>query len=194
MKDDLPPWDTEEPTLPPVSAPVPWDEPPLPSEEPPLMEEELPLPPEPDFLSQTQPAAQPEPVPAPEEPQVVPVQEAPVAAPPAGRDRNFWSELVPSLRAIVGPGAYPILNNPSMCEGILEGTVLTLYLVNSFARPVVSRENVRNAILQAVSARLGTAVQLKLVDGAPPAAPAEPAGDPFAQLLDFGRKNHFQID
>ena len=73
-------------------------------------------------------------------------------------------------------------------------TVLTLYLVNSFARPVVSRENVRNAILQAVSARLGTAVQLKLVDGAPPAAPAEPAGDPFAQLLDFGRKNNFQID
>ena len=194
VKDDLPPWDTEEPTLPPVSAPVPWDEPPLPSEEPPLMEEELPLPPEPDFLSQTQPAAQPEPVPAPEEPQVVPVQEAPVAAPPAGRDRNFWPELVPSLRAIVGPGAYPILNNPSMCEGVLEGTVLTLYLVNSFARPVVSRENVRNAILQAVSARLGTAVQLKLVDGAPPAAPAEPAGDPFAQLLDFGRKNHFQID
>ena len=194
VKDDLPPWDTEEPTLPPVSDPVPWDEPPLPSEEPPLMEEELPLPPEPDFLSQTQPAAQPEPVPAPEEPQVVPVQEAPVAAPPAGRDRNFWSELVPSLRAIVGPGAYPILNNPSMCEGVLEGTVLTLYLVNSFARPVVSRENVRNAILQAVSARLGTAVQLKLVDGAPPAAPAEPAGDPFAQLLDFGRKNHFQID
>ena len=194
VKDDLPPWDTEEPTLPPVSDPVPWDEPPLPSEEPPLMEEALPLPPEPDFLSQTQPAAQPEPVPAPEEPQVVPVQEAPVAAPPAGRDRNFWSELVPSLRAIVGPGAYPILNNPSMCEGVLEGTVLTLYLVNSFARPVVSRENVRNAILQAVSARLGTAVQLKLVDGAPPAAPAEPAGDPFAQLLDFGRKNHFQID
>ena len=180
---------TPEPTPAPVK-----DDLPLPSEEPPLMEEELPLPPEPDFLSQTQPAAQPEPVPAPEEPQVVPVQEAPVAAPPAGRDRNFWSELVPSLRAIVGPGAYPILNNPSMCEGVLEGTVLTLYLVNSFARPVVSRENVRNAILQAVSARLGTAVQLKLVDGAPPAAPAEPAGDPFAQLLDFGRKNHFQID
>ena len=189
-----PPGAAAAPPRPPGRGPGPGDEPPLPSEEPPLMEEELPLPPEPDFLSQTQPAAQPEPVPAPEEPQVVPVQEAPVAAPPAGRDRNFWSELVPSLRAIVGPGAYPILNNPSMCEGVLEGTVLTLYLVNSFARPVVSRENVRNAILQAVSARLGTAVQLKLVDGAPPAAPAEPAGDPFAQLLDFGRKNHFQID
>ena len=158
------------------------------------MEEEIPLPPEPDFLSQAQPAAQPEPVPAPEEPPVVPVQEAPAAASPAGGDRNFWPQLVPGLRAIVGPGAYPVLNNPAMCEGVLDGAVLTLYLGNSFARPVVGRENVRNAILQAASDRLGTAVQLKLVDGKAPAAPAEPVGDPFAQLLDFGRKNHFQID
>ena len=199
VKDDLPPWDTEEPTLPPVSDPVPWDEPPLPSEEPPLMEEELPLPPEPDFLSQTQPAAQPEPAPAPVErapmPEpVVPVQETPAAASPAGGDHNFWPQLVPGLRAIVGPGAYPVLNNPAMCEGVLDGAVLTLYLGNSFARPVVSRENVRNAIIQAASDRLGTAVQLKLVDGKAPAAPAEPVGDPFAQLLDFGRKNNFQID
>ena len=52
----------------------------------------------------------------------------------------------------------------------------------------------RNAIIQAASDRLGTAVQLKLVDGKAPAAPAEPVGDPFAQLLDFGRKNNFQID
>ena len=200
-EDDLPPWDVEEPTPAPSSDPVPWDEPPLPTEEPPLMEEEIPLPPEPDFLSWTQPAAQPEPVPAPverapasEEPPVVPVAETPVAASPAGGDRTFWPQLVPSLRAIVGPGAYPILNNPAMCEGVLEGAVLTLYLGNSFARPVVSRENVRNAILQAASDRLGTAVQLKLVDGKAPAAPAEPAGDPFAQLLDFGRKNNFQID
>ena len=194
VEDDLPPWDVAEPTPPLVSDPVPWDEPPLPTEEPALMEEEIPLPPEPDFLSQAQPAAQPEPVPAPEEPPVVPVQEAPAAASPAGGDRNFWPQLVPGLRAIVGPGAYPVLNNPAMCEGVLDGAVLTLYLGNSFARPVVSRENVRNAILQAASDRLGTAVQLKLVDGKAPAAPAEPVGDPFAQLLDFGRKNHFQID
>ena len=194
VEDDLPPWDVEEPTPAPVSDSVPWDEPPLPTEEPALMEDEIPLPPEPDFLSQAQPAAQPEPVPAPEEPPVVPVQEAPAAASPAGGDRNFWPQLVPGLRAIVGPGAYPVLNNPAMCEGVLDGAVLTLYLGNSFARPVVSRENVRNAILQAASDRLGTAVQLKLVDGKAPAAPAEPVGDPFAQLLDFGRKNHFQID
>ena len=194
VEDDLPPWDVEEPTPAPVSDSVPWDEPPLPTEEPALMEDEIPLPPEPDFLSWAQPAAQPEPVPAPEEPPVVPVQEAPAAASPAGGDRNFWPQLVPGLRAIVGPGAYPVLNNPAMCEGVLDGAVLTLYLGNSFARPVVSRENVRNAILQAASDRLGTAVQLKLVDGKAPAAPAEPVGDPFAQLLDFGRKNHFQID
>ena len=208
LEEDLPPWNVAEPTPAPSSAPVPWDESLLPTEEPPLMEEELPLPPEPSFLSWTQPAAQPEPVPAPvepapvpeepapvpEEPPVIPVQEAPVAASPAGGDRNFWLQLVPGLRAIVGPGAYPVLNNPAMCEGVLEGAVLTLYLGNSFARPVVSRENVRNAILQAASDRLGTAVQLKLVDGKAPAAPAEPTGDPFAQLLDFGRKNHFQID
>ena len=62
----------------------------------------------------------------------------------------------------MGPGAYPVLNNPAMCEGVLDGAVLTLYLGNSFARPVVSRENVRNAIIQAASDRLGTAVQLKL--------------------------------
>ena len=199
VEDDLPPWDVEEPTPAPSSDPVPWDEPPLPTEEPPLIDEEIPLPPEPDFLSWTQPAAQPEPVPAPVErapvPEpVVPVQETPVAASPAGGDRNFWPQLVPGLRAIVGPGAYPILNNPAMCEGVLEGAVLTLYLGNSFARPVVSRENVRNAILQAASDRLGTTVQLKLVDGKAPAALAEPVGDPFAQLLDFGRKNNFQID
>ena len=163
------------------------------------MEDEIPLPPEPDFLSWTQPAAQPEPVPAPVErapmPEpVVPVQETSAATSPAGGDHNFWPQLVPGLRAIVGPGAYPVLNNPAMCEGVLDGAVLTLYLGNSFARPVVSRENVRNAILQAASDRLGTAVQLKLVDGKAPAAPAEPVGDPFAQLLDFGRKNNFQID
>ena len=200
-EDDLPPWDVEEPTPAPVSDPVPWDEPPLPTEEPPLMEEEIPLPPEPDFLSWTQPAAQPEPVPAPverapapEEPPVVPVAETPVAASPAGGDRNFWPQLVLDLHAIVGPGVYPILNNSAMCEGVLDGAVLTLYLGTSFARPVVSRENVRNAIIQAASDRLGTAVQLKLVDGKAPAAPAEPVGDPFAQLLDFGRKNNFQID
>ena len=186
VEDDLPPWDVAESTPAPSSDPVPWDEPPLPTEEPALMEDEIPLPPEPDFLSWTQPAAQPEPV--------VPVQEAPAAASPAGGDHNFWPQLVPGLRAIVGPGAYPVLNNPAMCEGVLDGAVLTLYLGNSFARPVVSRENVRNAILQAASDRLGTAVQLKLVDGKAPAAPAEPAGDPFAQLLDFGRKNNFQID
>ena len=186
VEDDLPPWDVAESTPAPSSDPVPWDEPPLPTEEPALMEDEIPLPPEPDFLSWTQPAAQPEPV--------VPVQEAPAAASPAGGDHNFWPQLVPGLRAIVGPGAYPVLNNPAMCEGVLDGAVLTLYLGNSFARPVVSRENVRNAILQAASDRLGTAVQLKLVDGKAPAAPAEPVGDPFAQLLDFGRKNNFQID
>ena len=201
VEDDLPPWDVEEPTPAPSSAPVPWDEPPLPTEEPPLMEEEIPLPPEPDFLSWAQPAAQPEPVPAPverapapEEPPVVPVAETPVAASPAGGDRNFWPQLVLDLHAIVGPGVYPILNNSAMCEGVLDGAVLTLYLGTSFARPVVSRENVRNAIIQAASDRLGTAVQLKLVDGKAPAAPAEPVGDPFAQLLDFGRKNNFQID
>ncbi len=201
VEDDLPPWDVEEPTPAPSSAPVPWDEPPLPPEEPPLMEEEIPLPPEPDFLSWTQPASQPEPVPAPverapapEEPPVVPVAETPVAASPAGGDRNFWPQLVLDLHAIVGPGVYPILNNSAMCEGVLDGAVLTLYLGTSFARPVVSRENVRNAIIQAASDRLGTAVQLKLVDGKAPAAPAEPVGDPFAQLLDFGRKNNFQID
>ena len=201
VEDDLPPWDVEEPTPAPVSDPVPWDEPPLPTEEPPLMEEEIPLPPEPDFLSWAQPASQPEPVPAPverapapEEPPVVPVAETPVAASPAGGDRNFWPQLVLDLHAIVGPGVYPILNNSAMCEGVLDGAVLTLYLGTSFARPVVSRENVRNAIIQAASDRLGTAVQLKLVDGKAPAAPAEPVGDPFAQLLDFGRKNNFQID
>ena len=201
VEDDLPPWDVEEPTPAPSSAPVPWDEPPLPPEEPPLMEEEIPLPPEPDFLSWAQPASQPEPVPAPverapapEEPPVVPVAETPVAASPAGGDRNFWPQLVLDLHAIVGPGVYPILNNSAMCEGVLDGAVLTLYLGTSFARPVVSRENVRNAIIQAASDRLGTAVQLKLVDGKAPAAPAEPVGDPFAQLLDFGRKNNFQID
>ena len=201
VEDDLPPWDVEEPTPAPSSAPVPWDEPPLPPEEPPLMEEEIPLPPEPDFLSWAQPASQPEPVPAPverapapEEPPVVPVAETPVAASPAGGDRNFWPQLVLDLHAIVGPGVYPILNNSAMCEGVLDGAVLTLYLGASFARPVVSRENVRNAIIQAASDRLGTAVQLKLVDGKAPAAPAEPVGDPFAQLLDFGRKNNFQID
>ena len=189
-----------EPTPAPVEDDLPpWDEPPLPTEEPALMEDEIPLPPEPDFLSWTQPAAQPEPVPAPVErapmPEpVVPVQETSAAASPAGGDHNFWPQLVPGLRAIVGPGAYPVLNNPAMCEGVLDGAVLTLYLGNSFARPVVSRENVRNAILQAASDRLGTAVQLKLVDGKAPAAPAEPVGDPFAQLLDFGRKNNFQID
>ncbi len=186
VEDDLPPWDVAESTPAPSSDPVPWDEPPLPTEEPALMEDEIPLPPEPDFLSWTQPAAQPEPV--------VPVQEAPAAASPAGGDHNFWPQLVPGLRAIVGPGAYPVLNNPAMCEGVLDGAVLTLYLGNSFARPVVSRENVRNAIIQAASDRLGTAVHLKLVDGKAPAAPAEPVGDPFAQLLDFGRKNNFQID
>ena len=201
VEDDLPPWDVEEPTPAPSSDPVPWDEPPLPTEEPPLMEEEIPLPPEPDFLSWAQPASQPEPVPAPverapapEEPPVVPVAETPVAASPAGGDRNFWPQLVLDLHAIVGPGVYPILNNSAMCEGVLDGAVLTLYLGTSFARPVVSRENVRNAIIQAASDRLGTAVQLKLVDGKAPAAPAEPVGDPFAQLLDFGRKNNFQID
>ena len=201
VEDDLPPWDVEEPPPAPVSDPVPWDEPPLPTEEPPLMEEEIPLPPEPDFLSWAQPASQPEPVPAPverapapEEPPVVPVAETPVAASPAGGDRNFWPQLVLDLHAIVGPGVYPILNNSAMCEGVLDGAVLTLYLGTSFARPVVSRENVRNAIIQAASDRLGTAVQLKLVDGKAPAAPAEPVGDPFAQLLDFGRKNNFQID
>ncbi len=199
VEDDLPPWDVAESTPAPSSDPVPWDEPPLPTEEPALMEDEIPLPPEPDFLSQAQPAAQPEPVPAPVErapmPEpVVPVQETSAAASPAGGDHNFWPQLVPGLRAIVGPGAYPVLNNPAMCEGVLDGAVLTLYLGNSFARPVVSRENVRNAILQAASDRLGTAVQLKLVDGKAPAAPAEPVGDPFAQLLDFGRKNNFQID
>ena len=199
VEDDLPPWDVAESTPAPSSDPVPWDEPPLPTEEPALMEDEIPLPPEPDFLSWTQPAARPEPVPAPVErapmPEpVVPVQETSAAASPAGGDHNFWPQLVPGLRAIVGPGAYPVLNNPAMCEGVLDGAVLTLYLGNSFARPVVSRENVRNAILQAASDRLGTAVQLKLVDGKAPAAPAEPVGDPFAQLLDFGRKNNFQID
>lgn len=199
VEDDLPPWDVAESTPAPSSDPVPWDEPPLPTEEPALMEDEIPLPPEPDFLSWTQPAAQPEPAPAPVErapmPEpVVPVQETPAAASPAGGDHNFWPQLVPGLRAIVGPGAYPVLNNPAMCEGVLDGAVLTLYLGNSFARPVVSRENVRNAIIQAASDRLGTAVHLKLVDGKAPAAPAEPVGDPFAQLLDFGRKNNFQID
>ena len=87
VEDDLPPWDVAESTPAPSSDPVPWDEPPLPTEEPALMEDEIPLPPEPDFLSWTQPAAQPEPV--------VPVQEAPAAASPAGGDHNFWPQLVP---------------------------------------------------------------------------------------------------
>lgn len=76
----------------------------------------------------------------------------------------------------------------------MEGNTLTLYLSNSFARPVVDKDKVRNAITQAASDRLGRSIQLKLAEGKAPTAVAEPAADPFAQLLDFGRKNNFQID
>lgn len=196
--DDLPPWEME---APPVQDAPPWEDFPFPMEEPPLIAEDIPLPPEPDFSSWDTPSTQTEPVPAPATPPPIRDASAPVeskpasdASAPSGGDRTFWTQLASGLRAAVGPGAYPILTNPAMCEGILEGNTLTLYLSNSFARPVVDKDKVRNAITQAASDRLGRSIQLKLAEGKAPTAVAEPAADPFAQLLDFGRKNNFQID
>ena len=196
--DDLPPWESE---APPVQDDPSWEAPPFPTEEPPLLAEDIPLPPEPDFLSWAQPMSQAEPSAqatefSPSTPTAVSAETAATPAAPSSShsDRAFWGSFASSLRNAVGPGAYPILTNPAMCEGILEGTTLTLYFNNSFARPVVDKDKVRDAIIQAASDRLGTAVRLKLVEGQAPAAPEAPVADPFAQLLDFGRKNNFTID
>ena len=141
----------------------------------------------------------------------------------AGYDGQFWAQLVPCLRPLVGPAAYPFLSNPEMTDGRLEGNTLTLYLNDNFTRSMVERSDLLEKVAEAATSQQGSPVQVRVKIGKPSAlpvsaiispqqateeaerppegeeipipeeAPPEPT-DPFSELIAFGELNGMTID
>ena len=161
----------------------PWDLEPPPEEKAPLVE------PEPVIEA----SAVPEPVPE----RATPTQKPVVS----GGDGQFWTQLVPRLRPVVGPAAYPFLSNPSMTSGRLEGDLLTLYVSDAFVKSMVDKQPLLQKVAEAAAGQHGGPVQVKVAVGAPPMEPVQEAGapkaaepDPFADLVAFGRQAGMTID
>lgn len=150
----------------------------------------------------------PEPVIPPEPVVETPVIPEPVEEKPASSQRpavsggnsQFWTQLAPQLRPVVGAPAYPFFSNPSMTSGRLEGDLLTLYVSDAFVKSMVDKPQLLQKVAEAAAGLHGGPVQIKVTVGVPPAEPVQetsaPAAesDPFADLVAFGRQAGMTID
>ena len=131
------------------------------------------------------PAAQPEPEeelpPMPDDSDAPPDAEEQSA--PANSD-SFWLELVGEIRQELSPptSGFFVASPTAPVRGVLRGDVLELRCQGKFPAEAVSAKPVQEVIARKAAARLGRAVQVKVVD-------ATQTGNTgrMEQLMNFGR-------
>ena len=154
------------------------------------------------------PAPVREPVPAPPQPKQEPKKQEPAPAQPSSEQSvsaptgAFWDSFVSGLHGKIPPSVYPYLTNRSLVQGTWDGSVLTLWVQDSFTKSMLNRPATTEVLAKAAALRFGTAAQVRFSEGTPPAeqssAPAEPpapeAPDALDALLDFSKFDNITIN
>ena len=153
---------------------------------PPWEEERPPLPEEPGERIAYQAESEPASVP------VSRVEKKPADTPVmAALSGDLWPGLVAGLRGKF-PAVYPFLSNPSAVQGLLEDSVLTLWVDTDFTKNMVGTSAVLEVLEKLAAAQTGRAVRCTVKVGAPPkTAPAaqQPAEhDNLDDLLAMGQQ------
>ena len=143
--------------------PPPWDEPPLPEEPPPADE--------PGQRVYDIPEEAP---PPPAKPADKPAAQA--------VDGGWWRTLTESCKGRLPPMYRPFL---SMCAGVLEGDLLTVYAPDQLTMSRLDNDRVRDALAQEAETLTGGPVRLTLRTGEPPKSSPE---ENLKNLLQFSKQ------
>jgi len=109
----------------------------------------------------------PEPTPA--IPEALPVVTASVPIPPVPvGEMSFWKQVLGRVQGTLDASTYTILGDAKEVMGVLEGSVLAVYIDNDFTRLMVEAKDVIETLQKAASAQHGNPVLIQIHAGAPP--------------------------
>ncbi len=115
----------------------------------------------------------------------------PAPTPDGGASGDLWPGLVAGLRGKF-PAVYPFLSNPSAVQGLLEDSVLTLWVDTDFTKNMVGTASVLETLEKLASEQTGRSIRCVVKVGTPPrTAPAvqQPAEhDNLDDLLALGQQ------
>jgi len=102
----------------------------------------------------------------PEAPSVAPV---PAEVPPAPvAEVSFWKQVLSRAQGELDGSTYTILGDSKEVSGVLDGSVLGIYIDNDFTRLMVETKDVLETLQRAATAQHGNPVVIKIHVGAPP--------------------------
>jgi len=101
----------------------------------------------------------------PEAPPVVPISPP---APVPVEEVSFWKQVLGRVQGALDASTYTILGDAKEVMGVLDGSVLEIYIDNDFTRLMVEAKDVLETIQKAATAEHGNQVLIKIHAGAPP--------------------------
>jgi len=108
-------------------------------------------------------------------------QFAPTSASQPVGEADFWKQVLNRVQGTLDVSTFTILGDEREVSGVLEGSVLNIYIDNDFTRLMVEAKETVTALGQAATAQHGSAVQVKIHAGMPVTAPQTSKLDALTQ-------------